>query len=142
MNLNTYTFSGSKKLIHLVALNPGLEFQNNFSVKQDGNNGAIFRPLVKFQYLLAGNRHRAPEQEMRSPEKTWEASFDYTARYAIMNSTISDEEFSQLLLAGLNYYVLTRPVQISFGISYNYGSDPSQGLKKQHYYLATFSLQK
>jgi hypothetical protein len=142
INLNTYTIRGSRKLIHLLGLNPGLEFQNNFSAKQKANDGAILRPLLKFQYLLAGNRQRTPEVEMITPDKTWEISLDYTARYAVVNSTLRSEKFTQLIRAGADYYLLTNPVQISFGLSYNYGSDPAQGLKKQHFYLATLSLQK
>jgi len=142
INLNTYTIRGNRKLIHLVAFNPGLELQSNFAAKQESNNGTIIRPLVKFQYLLAGNRLRSPETEMITPDKTWEISLDYTSRYAVVNSTLTSEKFSQLFKAAADYYLLTNPIQISFGFSYNYGSDPAQGLKKQHYYLATFNLQK
>jgi hypothetical protein len=142
INLNTYTIRGNRKLIHLVAFNPGLELQSNFAAKQESNNGTIVRPLVKFQYLLAGNRLRSPETEMITPDKTWEISLDYTGRYAVVNSTLTSEKFSQLFKAAADYYLLTHPIQISFGFSYNYGSDPAQGLKKQHYYLATFNLQK
>jgi hypothetical protein len=142
LNLNTYTIRGNRKLIHLFAINPGLEFQHNFSASDDDNNGTILRPLVKFQYSLAGNRLKESPAEMISPDKTWEASFDYTARYAVLNSTAAEEEFTQLMKAGVDYYLLTRPLRISFGVSFNYGSDPALGLKKQHFYLATFSLQK
>jgi hypothetical protein len=142
INLNTYTISGNRKFIQLFAVNPGLEFQYNLSVKDPTQDGTILRPLVKFQYLLAGNRLKESTVEMISPDKTWEASLDYTARYALVNSTFNEEEFTHLLKAGVDYYLLTRPVQISFGVSFNYGSDPAQGLKKQHFYLATFSLQK
>jgi len=142
LNLNTYTIRGNRKLIHLLALNPGVEVQHNFSAKQESNNGTIIRPLVKFQYLLAGNRVRTPEIEMIEPDKTWEVSLDYTSRYAVVNSTLTSEKFSQLFRAAAEYYLLTNPIQISFGFSYNFGSDPAQGLKKQHFYLATFSLQK
>lgn len=142
LNLNTYTIRGNRRLIHLLAFNPGLEFQHNFSARQRANDGTILRPLIKLQYLLAGNRKRESATEMILPEKTWEASVDYTARYAAINSTEVEEEFTQLLKAGVDYYLLTRPVRISFGFSFNYGSDPAPGLKKQHYYLATFNLQK
>ncbi len=142
LNLNTYTIRGNRKLIHMLSLNPGIEFQSNFSAKSDSNNGTILRPLIKLQYLLAGNRNRRPAELMISPEKTWEASVDYTSRYALLNSTLTVEKFSQLLRTGVDYYFLTNPVSVSFGFSFNYGSDPLQGLKKQHFYLATLSLQK
>ena len=142
LNLNTYTIRGSRNLVHLLSLMPGFEFQNNFSAKSDQNNGTILRPLFKAQYLLAGNKKRIPEIAMISPEKTWEASIDYTIRYAVINSTLTDEKFSNLLKTGVDYYFLTSPVSLSFGFSFNYGSDPMQGLKKQHFYLATLSLQK
>jgi hypothetical protein len=142
LNLNTYTIRGNRKLIHLLSLIPGIEFQNNFSAKSSEDNGAILRPLFKAQYLLAGNKKRKPEIEMIFPEKTWEASVDYTIRYAVVNSTLSGEKFSDLLRTSVDYYFLTSPVSLSFGISFNYGSDPLQGLKKQQFYLATLSLQK
>lgn len=142
INLNTYTIRGSRRLIHMLSLNPGFEFQNNFSSKSETKNGTILRPLIKFQYLIAGNKQRVPAELMISPEKTWEASVDYTSRYAIVNSTLTGEKFTQLLKTGVDYYFLTNPVSISFGFSFNFGSDPLQGLKKQHFYLATLSLQK
>jgi hypothetical protein len=142
LNLNTYTIRGSRKLIQLLAINPGVEFQYNVSAQKQGDKGTVLRPLVKFQYLLAGNRLKESPVDMIAPDKTWEASLDYTARYAVVNSTAMEEEFTQLLKAGVDYYLLTRPLRISFGVSFNYGSDPAQGLKKQHFYLATFSLQK
>jgi hypothetical protein len=142
LNLNTYTVSGNRKLIHLLSLVPGIEFQHNFSAKSDEDNGAILRPLFKAQYLLAGNKKRNPEIDMISPEKTWEASVDYTIRYAVVNSTLSGEKFSDLLTTSVDYYFLTSPISLSFGVSFNYGSDPLHGLKKQQFYLATLSLQK
>jgi hypothetical protein len=142
INLNTYTIRGNRNLIHLLALMPGMELQNNFSAKSEVDNGTILRPLLKAQYLLAGNKKRSPSTNMISPEKTWEASIDYTVRYAVVNSTLTGEKFSDLLRTGIDYYFLTSPVSISFGFSFNYGSDPLQGLKKQHFYLATLSLQK
>jgi hypothetical protein len=142
VNLNTYTIRGNRNLIHLLALMPGMELQNNFSAKSEVDNGTILRPLLKAQYLLAGNKKRRPATNMISPEKTWEASIDYTVRYAVVNSTLTGEKFSDLLRTGIDYYFLTSPVSISFGFSFNYGSDPLQGLKKQHFYLATLSLQK
>lgn len=142
INLNTYTIRGSRNLIQLLSIMPGIEFQNNFSAKSDVNNGTILRPLFKAQYLLAGNKKRTPAIEMISPEKTWEASIDYIIRYAVINSTLTGEEFTNMLRTGVDYYFLTSPVSLSFGFSFNYGSDPLQGLKKQHFYLATLSLQK
>lgn len=142
LNLNTYTIRGNRKLIQLLAINPGVEFQYNLSAQKQSDEGTVLRPLLKFQYLLAGNRLKESPVDMIAPDKTWEASLDYTARYAVLNSTAMEEEFTQLLKAGVDYYLLTRPLRISFGVSFNYGSDPAQGLKKQHFYLATFSLQK
>ncbi len=142
LNLNTYTIRGNRKLIQLLAINPGVEFQYNVSAQNQRDEGTVLRPLLKFQYLLAGNRLKESPIEMIEPDQTWEATLDYTARYAVVNSTAMEEEFTQLLKAGVDYYLLTRPLRISFGVSFNYGSDPAQGLKKQHFYLATFSLQK
>jgi hypothetical protein len=142
INLNTYTYSKSKGIIHLVSVLPGFELQNNFASEGKSSNGTILRPTVKSQYNIAGNKKRTPSSLMNEPVKTWEVSIDYAIRYAVVNSTLTGEEFSNLLTTGFNYYLLSQPVKIAFGVSFNYGSDPLQGLKKQQYWLATLSIQK
>ena len=142
LNLNTYTIRGNRRFINLLSVIPAIEFQNNFSVKDEGDNGSILRPVFKMQYSIGGNKRRLPKNRMIEPVKTWEASIDYTLRYALINSTLNKEEYSNLLATGVNYYFLTVPLSISFGITFNYGSDPMQGLKKQQFWLATLSIQK
>ncbi len=142
VNLGTYTIRGNRKLIHLLSVIPAFEFQNNYSAQNDSDDGRILRPAIKMQYSIGGNKIRVPLSRMVEPVKTWEASIDYTLRYAVINSTLNREEFSNLLETGVNYYFLTSPVSISFGVSYNYGSDPMQGLNKQKFWLATLCIQK
>jgi hypothetical protein len=142
LNINTYTFNKHKSLIHLISILPGFELQNNFAASAQSSNGTILRPTFKTQYNIAGNKRRTPNNLMVEPIKTWEASVDYTLRYAVVNSTLTREKFSNLLKTGIDYYLLTQPVAISFGVSFNYGSDPLQGLKKQQFWLATISIQK
>ena len=142
LNLNTYTIRGNRKLINLLSVVPAFELQHNYSAKDEADNGTIFRPMMKFQYSIGGNKHRFPVTRMVEPIKTWEASLDYTIRYAIINSTVNREKYTTLLATGIDYYFLTLPVSVAFGISYNYGSDPLQGLRKQQYWLATLSIQK
>jgi hypothetical protein len=121
---------------------PGFELQNNFAASAQNSNGTILRPTFKTQYNIAGNKRRTPNTSMVEPIKTWEASVDYTLRYAVVNSTLTGEKFSDLLKTGMDYFLLTQPVAISFGVSFNYGSDPLLGLKKQQFWLATISIQK
>jgi hypothetical protein len=142
INLNTYTIRGNRKFINLASIVPAVELQNNFSSKNKDNNGTILRPVLKLQYSIGGNKNRVPRRRMVEPIKTWEASIDYTLRYALINTAINRERYSDLLKTGIDYYFTTAPVSISFGISYNYGSDPLQGLRKQQFWLATLSIQK
>jgi len=142
INLNTYTLRGNRKLINLLSVVPGFELQHNYAAQDKADNGTILRPIVKFQYNLGGNKNRLPVTRMIEPVKTWEASVDYTLRYAIINSTVNKEKYTNLLATGIDYYFITLPVSVSFGITFNYGSDPLQGLKKQQYWLATISVQK
>jgi len=142
INLSTYTIRGNRKLINLVSIVPAFEFQNNFDTQNDADNGNILRSLIKLQYSIGGNKRRFPVTRMVEPIKTWEASVDYTLRYALINSTLNHEKYTNLLETGLDYYFSTAPVSIAFGISFNYGSDPLQGLRKQQYWLATLSIQK
>jgi len=141
-NLNTYTIRGNRKLINLLSVVPAFELQHNYSAQNEADNGTILRPLVKFQYSIGGNKLRFPVTRMVEPIKTWEASVDYTIRYAIINSTVNREKYTTLLATGVDYYFLTLPVSVAFGVSFHYGSDPLQGLKKQQYWLATLSIQK
>lgn len=142
INLNTYTIRGNRKLINLLSVFPAFELQHNYSAQDEADNGTILRPVVKVQYSIGGNKKRFPVTRMVEPIKTWEASVDYTLRYAIINSTVNMEKYTTLLATGIDYYFLTLPVSVAFGISFNYGSDPLQGLKKQRYWLATLSIQK
>ncbi len=142
INLNTYTIRGNRKIIALLSVNPAFEFQHNFSADQNEDNGNILRPMLKTQYSIGGNKSRLPASIMVEPLKSWEASIDFTLRYALINSTLNSEKFTSLLETGLNYYFATAPVSVAFGISFNYGSDPLQGLKKQQFWLATISIQK
>ncbi|WP_432714031.1 hypothetical protein [Pedobacter sp.] len=142
INLNTYTLSGNRKLINLLSIIPAVELQHQFSAAQSLDNGTILRPLLKFQYSVGGNKTRIPATRMVEPIKTWQAAVDYTLRYAVVNSTSIGEDFTHLLTTGVDYYFSTSPVSIAFGVSFNYGSDPLQGLRKQQYWLATISIQK
>jgi hypothetical protein len=142
VNLNTYTIRGNRSIIALVSINPAFEFQHHYSAAQNSNNGNILRPILKSQYSLGGNKKRFPTTRMVEPIKTWEASVDYTIRYALINSTQNSEKFTSLLETGVDYYFTTAPISVAFGISFNYGSDPLQGLNKQQFWLATISIQK
>ena len=142
VNLNTYTIRGNRKIISLLSVNPALEFQHNYSAARNDDNGNVLRPVLKTQYSMGGNKSRLPVSRMVEPLKTWEASIDYTFRYALVNSSLSRERFTSLLETGVDYYFATAPVSIAFGISFNYGSDPLQGLKRQQFWMATINIQK
>lgn len=141
LNFNTYTFSKNKRLIHLASLSPSFEYQNNFVAKYEILEGAILRPVLKAQYSLFGNKRR-PGEAMIVPVKTFAVFIDYTARYDAVNTTGIREKFTDQLVTGADYYLLSKPIEVTLGFSFNYGSNPLEGLPKQQFWLFTLSIQK
>ena len=118
---------------------PYLEAQyQQFFASGNQNAGAILRPLADLSGSLAINKPKP--KKLVAPTKLVELTLDYTNRYAIVNTTDNGEKFTKLFKAGLNYYFInTGSKSISFGASYNQGSDPLNGLKDQQFWQ--FSLQ-
>ena len=69
-------------------------------------------------------------------------SATHTGRYDIFNSTKRTEGYTQLHRAGVDWYLVYKPIKLSLGFSFNYGSDPIQGKKEQKYWLLSFNFIK
>ena len=120
---------------------PYLEAQyQQFFVSGKQHAGSIVRPLADLSASIAINKPKLKSKKLTAPTKLIELTVDYTNRYAIVNTTDNGEKFTKLFKAGLNYYFInTGSKSISFGASYNQGSDPLNGLKDQKFWQ--FSLQ-
>ena len=109
-----------------------------FFASDKQNAGSILRPLADLSGSFAINKPKP--KKLVAPTKLIELTVDYTNRYAIVNTTGNGEKFTNLFKAGLNcYFIDTGSKSISFGASYNQGSDPLNGLKDQKFWQ--FSLQ-
>jgi len=128
--------SGGK---YTYQFSPYLEAQyQQFFASDKQTAGSVLRPLIDLSGSFAINKPRP--KKLIAPTKLIELTVDYTNRYAIVNSTNNGEKFTKLFKAGVNYYFInTSSKSISFGASYNQGSDPLNGLKQQSF--GQFSLQ-
>lgn len=146
LNLATNTFSFENKLIHFAMISTGAETQFNFMAKDKGLEGFIFRPNFKTQYSIAGNKRRNPEL-MLEPIKTWALTVNYDFWYDLVNTTSYKERDRHFFKGALDYYLLnatqnTNNINLTMGVSFNYGSRPQQGLKQQQFWLFTINFQK
>ncbi|MFC6099097.1 hypothetical protein [Olivibacter domesticus] len=144
LNLATNTLSSNKRLIHFALLSGGTEIQQNFSAKNDGEKGFILRPTLKVQYSLAGNKRR---DLMTEPIKTWAFTFNYDQWYDLINTTDYEENYTHFFRGGFDYFFLTAAenstnMDLSVGVSFNYGSKPQQALDQQQFWLFTINIQK
>jgi len=144
LNLATNTLSSNKRLIHFAFLSGGTEIQQNFSAKDKSEEGFILRPALKAQYSLAGNKRRAL---MTEPIKTWAFTFNYDQWYDLINTTAYEENYTHFFRGSFDYFILTAAenvnnMDLSVGVSFNYGSKPQQALDKQQFWLLTVNIQK
>lgn len=120
-------------------LDPSLQVQYQQYLGNDTHTGAIVRPLVSLAASIAWNGKRIPG---KMPPKKFEIAAAYINRYAAINKTGNGEGYSKLLRTGVNYYFLnTKSSTVSFGASYNLGSDPLNGLKQQNFVQFAFQIQ-
>jgi len=122
---------------HTYQFDPSFQIQYQQYLGNDTHRGAVVRPLICLAASYAWNGKR---KKGLAPPKLFEVAVDYSHRYAVINKTRTDEGYSKLLRAGVNYYFLNaKSSTVSLGLSYNIGSDPMAGLKDQNY--SRFALQ-
>lgn len=134
LNWNTNTYFKKKRQTLFLSLFAGSQFQYAFKAKNDSAEGFIMRPLfnssIKFDF---NNKDVDPVLRL---------SANYIGRYDVVNSTKNSEGYTDLLTAGVELFMAYKPVKISLGVSYNYGSDPLKGLAKQNFWLLSLNLMK
>lgn len=116
----------------------GIQMQGIFKAKDDLSQGFIVRP----QYVLALQYNFNDTSDIITPKPIFRLSIDYTGRYDILNSTEYKENYTHLFTAGAEFFIAYKPVKVSLGGSFNYGSDPLRGLKQQQFWLFSLNFMK
>lgn len=134
-NTNTYLDEDKKNSI-FISLFFGAQVQQILSGDQSNVTGFILRPLYTGTASYSLN-HADPDH---NPYLTW--STTYTGRDDAVNETSAKEGYTHLLKTGVDFYLMYKPLKLSVGASFNYGSDPLQGLKQQQYWLISLNIAK
>lgn len=137
LNIGTYTYTDSPFLLYL-SITPSYQLQYNFLANSKINEGVIFRPQIKANFEISTNL----EKEQKNIKKKISLNAEYTSRYDVANSTGIREYYTHLFKTGLNFYLLNDPMTVTLSGTFNYGSDPAQGLKNQQFWLVGLKLQK
>ncbi len=133
-NANKY-FNKAKQAIFLSIFG-GVQIQDILKAKNDSAKGFIVRPIFTPTFILDFNSAKDSSTVLRF-------SATYTGRKDMVNSTkFAREDYTHLLKAGAEIFLAYKPVKVSLGFSFNYGSDPLKGLKQQQYWLFAINLQK
>ena len=142
ININANNFSKNKKTSFYLSPFIGPQIQHVFSAANDSAKGFILRPVVSLSASFAINRIPDSVNQRSQPQPLISFSASYTGRKDIVNSSKVPEGYTQLFKAEADYYIITKPVKLSLGISYLTGSDPIQGLKKQQFWIVSFNIAK
>lgn len=134
LNWNANTFFNKNREALFTSLFFGAQLQDIIKAKADTTKGVIVRPLyTPAIYFTFFNAKLDPIVKF---------SLTYTGRYDLVNNTRVSEGYTQLLKAGIDWYLVNKPFKISLGLSYNYGSDPIQGLLFQNFWLVSINISK
>lgn len=142
INANNFLF-GSKRCSFILSPYAGFQAEETFKAYSDNAQGFILRPLYTGTAQLSWNHqlpHAEESQEYAHPILSVQLS--YTGRWDLINSTRMHEGYTDLLRTELDLYIIDKPVKLSIGPSFNVGSDPLQGLKKQQYWLLSLNISK
>lgn len=137
LNWNTNNYQLDNTFSEFYSLFAGAQAQEVIKTKVDTGTGFILRPLYTASVAIAWNR----KNKIHKP--ILKLTTIYTGRWDLINSTVGAEEkegYTQLLKCGLDWYVVNDPLKVSFGTSYNYGSDPLKGLLEQRYWLFSVNI--
>jgi hypothetical protein len=138
LNLGRNAYLDNRHYTYSITPYVELQYQRLFATTSAVKNGDILRPVINISGSFALNRP-ATDKKVIKPSKLLEFCYGYSARYAVVN-TSTDERFTKLFKAGLNYYLIdNKSVSISLGANYNLGSDPLNGLADQNFWQ--FALQ-
>lgn len=118
----------------LFSVYGGAQVQQIFSSEKEFQQGLVIRPMliVNANFNVLKNNNVPIEPLIR-------ISVLHTSRYASLNTSESGEFYTQLSRFSIEYFLASDPLDVSLGLSYNVGSDPSRGLKNQSYFLVSLN---
>jgi hypothetical protein len=121
------------------------QYQQLITANTKQATGVIFRPILNASGSFAINKPMVDKETGKrslTPPKLIELLAGYTALYAVVNTTASNEGYTKLFKTGVNYYFLdNNSASISLGGNYNIGSDPLNGLKNQNFWQFTLQVE-
>jgi len=123
-----------------LAIYGGTQVQQVFPSDTTTPKGFKLRPLVKGNASFSFNRHNANNKGYDFTNPLLTIFADYDQRKTIVNTTHDGENFTHTLNTGINYFLTTSPLTISFGASFVEGSDVFSGLKSQQYFLVSLNI--
>jgi len=140
LNLGRPTHWKNKAVTFFLSGYAGMQVQQVFPSDTTMPKGFKLRPVVKALASYAWNRHVDKSQAYNPNDPIIKIFIDYDLRKTIVNTTADGENFTHLLNTGVNYYFMTKPAQVSFGLSFVEGADYFSGMKAQQYFLATLNI--
>lgn len=135
-NVNTFSWYDDHKHGLLFSFYGGLQSQGIFNAKDKEAKGIILRPL----YILGLQYQIMSKANTDNP--IGRLTLDYTGRVDAVNTSKYKEDYTHLFKAGADIFIAYEPVKVSFGCSFNYGSDPLKGLAKQQFWLLSLNISK
>lgn len=135
--INTYKFMPDTGSRFYVSPFVGFQIQETMQAFDKANQGFLLRPLFTFSVYFDIIR-----KKILTPDPLLRLAVDYTGRTDLVNSTNTTEGYTHLLQSGFEWFLIGKPISVSLGGSFNYGSDPLRGLAKQQYWLLSLNLYK
>uniref|UniRef100_F4CEW0 DUF3078 domain-containing protein n=1 Tax=Sphingobacterium sp. (strain 21) TaxID=743722 RepID=F4CEW0_SPHS2 len=135
--INTYKFAADTGSRFYISPFLGFQIQETMQAFDEASQGLLLRPLFTLSAYFDIIRKKT-----LTPDPLLRIAVDYTGRTDLVNSTNIDEGYTQLLQSGIEWFLVDKPIRVSLGGSFNYGSDPLRGLAKQQYWLLSLNLYK
>ena len=133
--------SDNGRFLSYLKLMPGLEYQNKFEVSEKESTGSLARLFFSTSYELYLRWHKEDGNAASGWANMFESSIGYTYRSDFYNSTSENEGYLPLFSYTLAFYPF-RNDNISFGATYQKGSDPIAGIDQQEFWLFDFKFKK
>lgn len=133
--------SKSGNMLSYLKAIPGLEYQNKFDVPVSDNKGSLTRLYFAASYEWYLRWRQKPGDVNSDWVNMIELSANYTYRNDFYNNTGKKEGYLPLLVFSAALYPF-RNDNISFGATYQKGSDPVNGIDDQEFWQFVFKFKK
>jgi hypothetical protein len=130
--------NADKTFDYFIHLSPGLEYQSVMNTKEKNiaTKGYDFRALGTVGFNLLLRTKKDSPTNIYSRHRLVELTVRYDYRQTISSNILNNESQKTLFKAGVNLYP-AKTEDFSIGYSYSNGQNPTDGTKKQEFYLLT-----